>query len=453
MMKNNDKRKGNNAKKILPAAGMLALSASMLATSTYAWFTMSREVEVNNIQMTATVPEDIQISLGNLAINSDKTTAAAEADNISLANSTGVLLGNADDGGATAPVNSWDWSSSADISAYYKFGKLMPASSRDGAVIYYTADATGTGRTVNDVAKYFAANNASGPFKSGGTAAVGAGEDSAKTTLHAYTSRDATGVTDTWFANTYEKAKGWDDTNDDGYYVDIPIWLHSSATEDINVSVAGYVLPGSTDATNGKTQTALELYRSVRVAILNGDTQGIKANKSATASDVTVNSVCVANNVLPLADAWDLTKDGTNTVAAADALTHAFKAINGISNPFTGRSIVDSGIYLERNGLTSTDLYAVDSLTKYTSAQVDADLTGHITTNDYAGTYEKYETYNGTAPIATIKANTTTDAYGDAKKLIIRVWLDGEDTECWNDNAGQDWAISLRFTKVDIPNT
>lgn len=34
MMKNNDKRKGNNAKKILPAAGMLALSASMLATST-----------------------------------------------------------------------------------------------------------------------------------------------------------------------------------------------------------------------------------------------------------------------------------------------------------------------------------------------------------------------------------------------------------------------------------
>ncbi len=34
MMKNNDKRKGNNTKKLIPAAGMLALSASMLATST-----------------------------------------------------------------------------------------------------------------------------------------------------------------------------------------------------------------------------------------------------------------------------------------------------------------------------------------------------------------------------------------------------------------------------------
>ena len=164
----------------------------------FAWFTMSREVYVENIQMTATVPEDLQISLGNLAKN-DHSAIAVESDGISLANSTGVLLGDADDGLATAPVNSWDWSNSADISAYYEFGKLMPASSRDGAVVYYTADATGTGRTVNDVAKYFAANNASGAFKTGGTAAPGNNEDSAKATLHAYTARNAAGaVTDDW---------------------------------------------------------------------------------------------------------------------------------------------------------------------------------------------------------------------------------------------------------------
>jgi hypothetical protein len=448
MMKNNEKKKGNNAKKILPAAGMLALSASMLATSTYAWFTMSREVEVKNIQMTATVPEDIQISLGNLAKN-DHSAVAVESDKISLANSTGVLLGSADDGNATDPVNSWDWSSSADISAYYKFGKLMPASSRDGAVIYYTADATGTGRTVNDVAKYFAANDASGAFKTGGTAAPGTNEDSAKTTLHAYTTKDTDGtVTDTWTG--YTKATGWDATNDDGYYVDIPVWLHSSATEDINVSVAGYVLPGSTDATNGKTQTALELYRSVRVAILNGDTQPIKATKTATPDNVTVNSVCVTNNVLPLADAWDLALDGSTTVANTDFTSHLYKAINGISNPFSGSSIVDSGIYLERT-TESSGLFAVNNLTAYSAAEIAADLTGHIKDGDNKGVYTSYQTYNGIAPIATIKANTTTDAYGDAKKLIIRVWLDGEDEQCWNDNAGQDWAISLRFTKVDIP--
>lgn len=437
-------------KRIAASATMLAVSAAMLGTSTYAWFTMSREVSIENIQMTATVPEDIQISLGNLAKN-DHSAVAVESDKISLANSTGVLLGSADDGGATAPVNSWDWSSSADISAYYKFGKLMPASSRDGAVIYYTADATGTGRTVNDVAKYFAANNASGAFKTGGTAAPGSDEDSAKTTLHAYTAKDTNGVvTDTWAG--YKKATGWDATNDDGYYVDIPVWLHSSATEDINVSVAGYVLPGSTDTTTGKTQTDLELYRSVRVAILNGDTQGIKPNKTDAATDVAENSVCVTNNVLPLADAWDLAKDGSDTVDAAARATHAYKAINGISNPFTGSSIVDSGIYLERTGESSA-LYAVNKLEAYSAADITADLTGHIKDGDNKGLYTSYETYNGTAPIATIKANDTTDAYGDAKKLIIRVWLDGEDEECWNDNAGQDWAISLRFTKVNIPDT
>ena len=253
------------------------------------------------------------------------------------------------------------------------------------------------------------------------------------------------------YTNGYKKATGWDTTNDDGYYVDIPIWLRRSATEDINIRVDGYVLPGSTDEKKKKKQTELELYRSVRVAVLNGDTQGIKPNKNTAAQAVTVNSVCATNNVLPLADAWDLTKDGTNTVAAADALTHAFKAINGISNPFAGSSVVDSGIYLERTS-TASGLYAVNTLTAYSAEEVAADLTGHIVAGDNKGTYTSYETYNAaTTPIATVKANTSSDSYGDAKKLIIRVWLDGEDEECWNDNAGQDWAISLRFTKVDIP--
>lgn len=446
------KKKNSAMKKLIPATSMLLVSATMLTASTYAWFTMSREVEVTGIKMTATVPEDLQISLGAI-YKADNSAIAVEGDRLSLANSTGTIYGS--DGTAAQPQNSWDWASTADISKYYQFGKLMPASSRDGAVIYYTADATGTGRTVNDVAKYFAANNASGSLKTGGTVAPGTGEDSAKTTLHAVTAKTGETITDTWGdggTGNYQFATGWDDTNDDGYYVDIPVWLHSSATTDINVKVAGYVLPGSTDTTTGKTQTDLELYRAVRVAILNGDTQGIKANTGATASDVLVNSVCVNNNVLPLADAWNLALDGTTAVATGDQATHLYKNINGISSPYSGSSVVDSGIYVERTS-SSDGLYAVNSLTAYTQSEVDADLTGHITTSDKKGDYTAYTAYNGTDAIATIKANTSSDAYGDAKKLIIRVWLDGEDEECWNDNAGQDWAISLRFTKVDIPNS
>jgi hypothetical protein len=51
MMKNNNKKKGSTAKKLMPAAMMLAVSASMLGTSTYAWFTMNKTVEVKGLKL------------------------------------------------------------------------------------------------------------------------------------------------------------------------------------------------------------------------------------------------------------------------------------------------------------------------------------------------------------------------------------------------------------------
>lgn len=62
MMKKNEKRKNSTMKKLIPAAGMLALSASMLATSTYAWFTMNKEVTVTGMQMKTTVGSNLLIS-------------------------------------------------------------------------------------------------------------------------------------------------------------------------------------------------------------------------------------------------------------------------------------------------------------------------------------------------------------------------------------------------------
>lgn len=447
MKANTKNKKGSTMKKLAPAAGMLAISATMLATSTYAWFTMSREVQVTGLNMTATVPEDLQISLGAI-YKADNSAIAVEGDKLSLANSTGTIHG--DDGAAAEPTNTWDWASSADISAYYQFGKLMPASSRDGATIFYTADATGSGRTVSSVAKYFAANSGLTAWTTGGTAAAGSSDDSAKATLHAITAKNGAAkntTTDTWdpsgtAGTTYSKATGWNDTNDDGYYIDIPIWLRSSATEDINVKIEGYVLPQS--GNTGKTDTEIELYRSVRVALLNGDTQGIKpAGGSATA--VTVGSVVNTNNILPLVDALDKTK--------ADGTTGLYSEITNISNPFTATtdnpSILDSAIYHERLSVSGTDLYAVNTLSNYEEADVTADKTGHISTSDKKANYTTYTAYDGTSAVATVKANTTSDTYGEMKKLWIRVWLDGEDEECWNDNAGQDWAISLRFSKID----
>ncbi len=38
-----------------------------------------------------------------------------------------------------------------------------------------------------------------------------------------------------------------------------------------------------------------------------------------------------------------------------------------------------------------------------------------------------------------------TNNYGTPTKITVRVWLEGEDPDCWNDTAGQDWSINLKF--------
>ena len=52
--------------------------------------------------------------------------------------------------------------------------------------------------------------------------------------------------------------------------------------------------------------------------------------------------------------------------------------------------------------------------------------------------------------VATLAAPAATDGvkseqYGTPTKITVRIWLEGEDTDCWNDTAGQDWSINLKF--------
>lgn len=72
-MKNNVNKKGSNFKKLIPAAGMLAVSATMLATSTYAWFSMNTQVTATGMMVKAQAEGGIVIS------NSQKSAWAAEA--------------------------------------------------------------------------------------------------------------------------------------------------------------------------------------------------------------------------------------------------------------------------------------------------------------------------------------------------------------------------------------
>jgi len=58
----NTRKKGNPAKKLIPAAGSLMVSAVMLATSTYAWFTMNKTVTVTGMEVKTKVGDNLLIS-------------------------------------------------------------------------------------------------------------------------------------------------------------------------------------------------------------------------------------------------------------------------------------------------------------------------------------------------------------------------------------------------------
>jgi hypothetical protein len=391
MMKNNEKKKGNNAKKILPAAGMLALSASMLATSTYAWFTMSREVEVKNIQMTATTPEDIQLSLG--AIGSPSETNALSANG-------GFLTGD-------APAVDTDWSNIADISNYYGFGKLIPASSTTGENIFYTADAAGVGRTLKTGAKFYQAAAGATQYQPGGTTAWSSGiATSTAATAHRYA--DATDRSTTWAGTTYVPSTAWNVTNDDGYYVDIPVWLRTSSSNEQTIYVYGFACDKTEENTSGSAAANDDddLYKAVRVAIL------------STSTTNNVESYAADKGCLTLADGGDVIGDQSDTTRAGMYPEHSNDA-----------NILDSKNYNDR--MSSSGINAVSGTGTSNAGAWDT-----ITQNNAA-------TGNDVATLAAGSGST----FGTPTKLIIRVWLEGEDGNCWNENANQDWNISLKFTK------
>ena len=98
-MKTNEKKNTSAKKKLIPAVAMLTTSAVMLSTATYAWFTMSREVEVTGIKLTATTPQTIEISLGK-ATTGNTLTHGIEA---------------------TVPDNDDMWTHTAATGSVYKY--------------------------------------------------------------------------------------------------------------------------------------------------------------------------------------------------------------------------------------------------------------------------------------------------------------------------------------------
>jgi hypothetical protein len=383
MKKVNTNNKSSVKKKLIPAAGSLMISAAMLGTSTYAWFTMSREVEVTGIKMQATVPEDLQISVGDITAGkylNDPTSFIQK-----------YTVGT----GTTAPTQDNMWSNTVDISQYYRFGRLIPASSTSGSSIFFTPDATKQGQDVKNEARYFAAANGLNAVTSG---------TSMMATVHAI--EDAS---DEWAApsgSNYSGAVTWANTQDDGYYADIPVWIRSSSDEAINLTVKGYVKADSSKGKSDASGAQIELYKATRVAIL------------PAAGDTT--------------NATNGTKGLVNLMDGSGTTTGGWKSTTSIIDYYGTSAVhrVDNGAVKAAGEADGSDNpSALNSGTNWTDI------------------YGAAVVYNGTDSVATI-AGSGDGTYGTPTMLWIRVWLEGEDPECWNQNAGQDWNISLKFEKI-----
>jgi hypothetical protein len=294
-----------------------------------------------------------------------------------------------------SPVNDWDWSNIADISAYYAIGKLIPASSINGENIFFTPDANGVGKTISSGAQFIradvSANGSAGVADSG--SAVGY-----KATLHAFNTSEKAGTT-SW---SQSGSTSYNVTNDDGYYVDIPIWLRTSSTQGAELAVKAYVKPKSATTTNSDSEA---LYRAVRVAILDG---------AQTGSGTSVNPT----NLLPVADGWS----GMTTTASGSLR----------SDPFAGGSVL--------NWYNSSGTFTSGTTTK----DVAAKAAGNAASRFDSAIYGKATAYAAGNAVMNL-APGTGGTYGDATQAIIRVWLEGEDPDCWNATAGQDWSINLKF--------
>lgn len=218
--RSNENNKNSAAKKIIPAVGMLALSATMLSTSTYAWFTMNKEVQMTGLSMTAAVGEGMEIAL-------------AEVDGTTITMNT-----------IPADDKSDSWGSAVVVGEYYdKIGLLNPASSVDGVNLYDATDATNGGKKASNFELIDLDKN--------------------KATATARTTLESSGTV---------KA----DEGSVGYCVDIPVHLRtnkkssSGAKENGEIYCKINITPNSksADGQNALDTEADTLYKAIRVAFI-----------------------------------------------------------------------------------------------------------------------------------------------------------------------------------------
>lgn len=178
-----------------------------------------------------------------------------------------------------------------------------------------------------------------------------------------------------------------EENNDAGFYIDVPVWLRTTKLKGTgdpeNATIyCALKISRKTDAAAGVTPSE-ELYKAVRVAFIPATgTDG--GNITASTSNITVFGI-------------------SNTTYGVGLTNNADTAVAKAGN----RS---------ENGVL-------------TQANVEIPTSGDVI----------YADLNQTIPYA------TADTYGE-QAFIVRVWLEGEDVNCWDGTSNQDWNIDFAFS-------
>lgn len=323
--RSNENNKNSAAKKIIPAVGMLALSATMLSTSTYAWFTMNKEVQMTGLSMTAAVGEGMEIAL-------------AEVEGTTITMNT-----------TPADDKSDSWGSAVVVGDYYdSIGLLKPASSVDGKNLFDVTNASNGGRKAVGYKKIEDLDNSMAKVKARSALAEGG------------------------------NIKADSDDASKGYYVDIPVHLRTNKTGSGESSVYCKLLinskkydPEDNKYNDLENDEEANLYKAVRVAFISN-----------------------SGNETP-------------TIFGADKDYYT-----------TGK--------------------AVKSDTGDCLGPVNVTVENAVAQNDFTS-------LNGVDSGLTIPFASGAGQYGHLD-FTVRVWLEGESTSCFNDNAGQSWNIDLAFS-------
>ena len=147
-MKNNKKK--SPMMKIVSAAAMLAVSASMLGTSTYAWFSMNKDVTVNGMSVTAK-SDTAFLVVKQAALDNDANTVAAlqseaKITDTALTASAQLYPTAHDDIAATANISAIEATDTTNTTDkdiwYYKYSTDPDSSNTSVTSATYVPDAS-----------------------------------------------------------------------------------------------------------------------------------------------------------------------------------------------------------------------------------------------------------------------------------------------------------------------